>query len=382
MFVPNRTIPYSRQLIEDDDIKAVAEVLKSDYLTQGPKVTEFENALAEYCDAKFAVVFSNGTAALHASYFAAGIKEGDEVIIPPITFAATGNAALYLGAKPVFVDIESGTGNINPALIEEKITHKTKAIIPVHYSGHPVNLDKIHEVAKKYNLIVIEDAAHAIGSRYKRKKIGGLSAMTELSFHPVKPITTGEGGAVLTNDENYYEKMKIFRTHGITNLHRYLNHKDEGGWYYEMQHLGFNYRLTDIQAALGISQLKKLDRFISERRKIRDFYYEAFENIDEIEITKEKEYSYSSWHLFPIRLKGKLVKDRKEIFTHLRNNKIWVQVHYIPVYFLPYYKSLGYKEGLCPAAEEFYRSEISIPIFHGMTLDEAKYVVDKLLSFI
>lgn len=379
---PNRILPYSRQLIEDDDIASVVEVLKSDYLTQGPKVLEFEQRLAEYAGAKHAVVFSNGTAALHAAYFAAGIKEGDEIITTPMTFAATGNAALYLGARPIFTDIDPLTGNIDAGLIEGKISSKTKAIVPVDYSGHPADLDAISAIAKKHNLLVIEDAAHAIGAKYKGKKIGGLSDMTEFSFHPVKPITTGEGGAILTNNEEYFERLKIFRTHGITNSKRYMQNKNEGAWYYEMQHLGFNYRLTDIQSALGISQLKKLDRYIEMQREIVVYYINALKDNPKVEVTIEKDYSFSSWHLFPVRLKGKEVERKKWIFDELRARKLWVQTHYIPVYWLPYYHSLGYEEGICPKAEQFYKEEITLPLFPGMTKDEARYTIDTFLDII
>jgi len=382
MYSQNRYLPYSRQLIEEDDILAVSEVLRSDYLTTGPMVGKFEKALADYCGAKYAVVVASGTAALHAAYYAAGLKDGDEIITSPITFAATSNAALYLNAKPRFVDIEKETGNIDPTLIKEQITDKTKILAPVHYSGHPVDLDRIDAIAKEHGLVVVEDAAHAIGAEYNGKKIGGLSDMTILSFHPVKPMTTGEGGAVLTNNEEFYERLRLFRTHGITKSPDSMEAKDQGPWYYEMQDLGFNSRITDMQCALGLSQLKKMDRFVKERRAIAEFYCTAFQDLDEIEITYEKEYSLSSWHLYPIRLKGSLTSRRREIFEKLRANKIWCQVHYIPVYLQPYYRRIGYSEGLCPQAEQFYSEEISIPVFQGMLQKEMKYVVDVITDSI
>jgi len=273
-------IPYSHQDINEEDINAVSEVLRSDFITQGPKIKEFEEALATYCGAKYAVVFSSGTAALHAAYFVCGISKEDEIITSPITFLATANAALFLGAKPIFVDVELDTGNIDPDLIERSITEKTKAIVPVDYAGHPVDLEKISNIAKSYNLLVIEDACHALGTQYRGEEIGNCkySDMTVFSFHPVKSITTGEGGAVLTNNEEYYEKLIMFRQHGVTkNPKKFLNkslsftpHTSHltshvNHWYYEMQFLGYNYRLTDIQCALGISQLKKLDKFIERR---------------------------------------------------------------------------------------------------------------------
>ena len=371
-------IPYGRQSIDDNDIHAVVEVLKSDFITQGPKVGQFETALAEYCDTRHAVVFSSGTAALHAAYFAAGIGPGAEVITSPITFAATANAALYMGAKPVFVDIEPDTGNIETALIEGSVTDRTKAIVPVHYAGHPVDMDGVMATAKKHGLVVVEDACHALGAEYKRRKAGSIGAMGVFSFHPVKPITTGEGGAVLTDDEVFYKKLKEFRTHGITKSRESFQGDPHGPWYYEMQHLGFNYRLTDIQAALGTSQLKKLDGFTEKRRQIVAEYRRVFEGNSWFEMVEEKSYARSAWHLFPILLKDGLKEKKAAIALALRERGIGTNVHYIPVYLHPYYRRLGYEPGLCPRAEEFYERELSIPIYFDMDEDSIRRIVEMI----
>ena len=365
-------IPYGTQCIEEDDIQAVNEVLRSNYLTTGPKVDEFENAVADYVGAKYAVAVSNGTAALHAACFAAGIQQGDEVITTPITFAASSNCVLYCGGKPVFADIDSKTYNISPASIREKITDKTKAIIAVHFTGQPCEMEEIHKIAKEHKLMVIEDAAHALGAEYKDKKIGSLSDMTTFSFHPVKHITTGEGGMIVTNNEKLYQKLKLFRTHGITRDKNMLI-KDEGGWYYEQQDLGYNYRITDIQCALGISQLKKLDGFVKKRREIAQIYDEAFKDIPNIVIPYQQKDSLSSYHLYVIQV---LAKDRKEIFDKLRSYGIGVNVHYIPVYKHPYYQKNGYSSVICPNAENLYKHIISIPMYPKLRGEEIKYVIE------
>ncbi len=381
--VRNKFLPYGHQWIDDEDIQSVVEVLKSDWITQGPKVDEFEQKLANYCGAKYAVVFSSGTAALHAAYFTGGIKEGNEIVTPPITFLSTVNAASFLRAHPIFTDIEKDTGNIDPDLIEEAITKKTKAIIPVDYGGHPVDLEKISEIAKKHNLLVIEDACHALGAEYKSEKIGSCkySDMIIFSFHPVKSITTGEGGAVLTSNKTYYEKLIMFRQHGVTKDKAKFKvnlHSLPGDWYYEMQLLGYNYRLTDVQCALGISQLKKLDKFIQRRREIVEIYEGAFGDNDFFDLPAEKAYAKSSWHLYPVRLKNRYKEKKKEIFAKLREKGLGVQVHYIPVYWQPYYQELGYKKGICPNAEDFYQREISIPLYQSMNDEDIQYVVKKI----
>jgi UDP-4-amino-4,6-dideoxy-N-acetyl-beta-L-altrosamine transaminase len=368
-------LPYGRQWIDDDDIEAVVEVLKGDYLTTGPYISKFEQAVAQYVGAKYAVAFSNGTAALHGACFAAGISEGDEVITTPMTFAASANCVLYQGGIPVFADIDEKTYNIDPNKIEEKITNKTKAIIPVDFTGQPVELDRILEIAKKHNLVVIEDAAHAFGATYKDRKIGSISDMTMFSFHPVKHITTGEGGIITTNNEEYYEKLMQFRSHGIIREKEKMN-EYHGPWYYEMQFLGFNYRMTDIQAALGISQLKKIDKFIELRRKYVAMYNEAFKDMDEIITPFQHEDGESCWHLYIIRLKlDKLTASRREVFEALQQQNIGVNVHYIPVHLQPYYQQLGYKKGICPKAEKLYEEIITLPLFPAMSEEDVNGVI-------
>ena len=375
-------IPYSHQYIGESDVEAVKSVLQSDFLTQGTKVKEFEEKLANYCGAKYVIVFSSGTAALHGAYFATGLTKGDEIITTPITFLATANAALFLGAKPVFVDIQRDTGNINPNLIEGKITEKTKVIAPVDYSGQPADSEEIYKIAGKNGLLVVEDACHALGAEYKNTRVGlcKYSSMTVFSFHPVKSITTGEGGAVLTNRKDLYEKLLMFRNHGITKEKTKLINKKEGLWYYEMQELGFNYRISDFQCALGISQLKKLDKFIQRRIEIVKIYKEAFKNNDFFDLPIEKKDIKSSWHLYPIKLKDEYKDKKKLIFSSLRKKGLWVQVHYIPVYWQPYYQELGYRKGICPNAEDFYQREISLPLYYSMTDEDVGYVEEKLFE--
>ena len=327
-------IPYGKQTIDNEDIKSVVEVLKSDFLTTGPKVKEFEEKFAKYVDSKYAIAVSNGTAGLYLACLVAGLKENNELITSPMTFIASANCALYCGAKPVFVDI-TNQGLINEKQIEKKITKKTKIIVPVHYTGLPCNLEQIQKIAKKSNLIVIEDACHALGSKYKNSTIGDCkySDMTLFSFHPVKHITTGEGGMITTNSKKIYEKLILLRNHGITNEKSNLIDKKNEKWYYEMQDLGFNYRLTDIQCALGINQLKKIKKFVEKRREIMNKYNLAFENNPNIELIKEKKDQFNAHHLYVIKLKNS--KIRRELYYYLRTKNILCQVHYIPVYWHP-----------------------------------------------
>lgn len=367
-------IPYGRQTIEDDDIQAVIEVLKSDYLTTGPKTEEFEEAVKKYTGAKYAVAVANGTAALHAACFAANIGNGDEVITTPLTFAASANCVLYCGGTPVFADVDPKTYNIDPEDIKRKITDRTKAIIPVHLAGQPCDMDAIHKIAEEHGLIVIEDGAHALGSEYKGKKIGTLSDMTTFSFHPVKPVTTGEGGMIVTNDGELYRRLTLFRSHGITKNEDMMTRTD-GPWFYQQVMLGYNYRLTDIQCALGCSQMKKLDRFLLRRRELAAHYNEAFSDCCNVVTPYQIPETDSGWHLYIIQVRN---CDRKKVFEELRAGGINSNVHYIPVYYHPYYQEHGYADVHCPNAEEIYSHIISLPLFPLLTDEEQDEVIGKV----
>jgi len=381
-------LPYARQWVEEDDIAAVSEVLRGDWLTTGPAVAAFEREFAVRVGAAYAAAVSSGTAALHAACFAAGVGRGDEVITSPLTFAASANCALFLGARPVFADIDPKTYNICPEEIEKKITPQTKAIVAVHFTGQPADLDAIREIARRHSLVVIEDAAHALGATYKGRPVGGLSDLTVFSFHPVKHITTGEGGMVTTNDEELYRWLLLFRNHGIVR-ERELLVEDQGPWYYEVQDLGYNYRLTDIQAALGLSQLKKLDRFLARRRQIAAAYSEAFAALPEVEIPYQAPGAASAWHLYVLALRlDRLAKSRREIFEALRAENIGVNVHYLPVYRHPFYRWLGDPDSCslqgfyCPHAEELYERLITLPLFPAMTDQDAADVITAVYKVI
>lgn len=382
--VRNQYLPYARQYLDDDDIKSVINVLQGDYLTTGPAIGSFEKDVANYVGAKYAIAFANGTAALHGACFAAGINQGDEVITSPLTFVASANCILYQDGKPIFADVHPETLNIDSQTIEGLITDKTKAIIPVDYAGLPADLDVINSIAKKYNLIVIEDAAHALGAKYKGQTVGSISDMTVFSFHPVKLITTGEGGIITTNHEDYYHKLIQFRTHGVTRELNQLN-CNHGPWYYEMQLLGYNYRMTDIQAALGISQFKKIDSFIQKRRTLAEIYTIAFADIDEIVCPQEYSGVTSSWHLYVINLKlNRLKCGRREIFEALQKENIGVNVHYLPVYKHPHYQKIGYSNGICPNAEMVYEQIITLPLFPSMQkkdADDVIHAVKKVIAY-
>lgn len=372
----DKKIGYGHQYIDDADIQAVVDVLKSDYLTCGPKIEEAERKLCEITGAKYAVLIANGTAALHATMFAAGVGPGDEVITTPITFAASANCALYCGAKPVFADINLETYNIDPASIEAKITSKTKAVVAVDFTGQAVEVDKIRAICDKHNLIFIEDAAHSLGTKYNGKPVGSLADMTEFSFHPVKTCTAGEGGAITTNDEALYKRLVLFRTHGITRSQELMDKPSEGGWYYQQVDLGYNYRMTDIQAALLSSQLDKLEMFGKRRKELVKHYDEAFSAMPEIVVQKEIAESDTVRHLYIIQLNLDLLKcTRREVFEALQAEGVGVNVHYIPVYSFPYYQKLGYKMGECPNAEKLYERIVSIPLYYSLTDEEQEKVI-------
>lgn len=369
-------VQYGRQYIDEADIRAVTEVLKSPFLTCGPQIPALEQKFCEITGAEYAVAVSNGTAALHIACIAAGIAPGDEVITTPITFAASANCVSYCGGKPVFADIDPETYNIDPAAIEACITPRTKAVIPVHYTGQSVAYDEIAALCKKHGLILIQDAAHAVGTLYKGQPIGSLADMTCFSSHPVKTVTSGEGGMVTTNDEALYQKLLLARSHGITRDRAQMVYPSDDPWYYEMVSLGYNYRLTDMQAALLSSQLDKLSAFSGRRKEIVTRYDEAFEKIDGIIVQKEIPESDTTRHLYVIQLDPDVLScSRREFFDAMAAENIHCQVHYIPVYRLPYYQQLGYPEGLCPKAEQLYERILSIPLYYTLTDEQVEQVI-------
>lgn len=376
---------YGHQDINDEDIAAVVETLKSDYLTCGPTTEAFENSIREVTHAKYVTAVSNGTAALHVACLAAGIKPGDEVIVSPITFAASANCVLYCGAKPVFADIDPKTWNISPQSIREKITDKTKAIIAVDFGGVHVDSDEIRKICNEYHLIFIEDAAHAIGTVHKDMPVGSIADITTFSFHPVKTVTTGEGGAVTTNDPELAQKIVLFAKHGITRDHNLLRHSDEGPWYYEQLELGYNYRISDIEAALGNSQIKRLSEFTKRRQELVEYYNKEFSQIPEVTFQYDGTPQDTTRHLYVLRFNLEaLGKDRRFIFEALKAENIGVNVHYLPVYRLPYYADLGYEENCCPEANKYYEQCITLPLHCCLTDEDAKHVVDavkKVVSY-
>ncbi len=369
-------IYYGHQYIDEADIQAVVEVLKSDTITCGPKITELEEKLCRITGAKYAVVCSNGTAALHMACMAAGAGEGDEVITTPITFAASANCALYCGARPVFADINEETYNIDPEEVKKLTNARTKAVVAVDYTGQSVELDELLSFCHGNHLVLIEDGAHVIGTRYKGRCNGSIADMTTLSFHPVKTVTSGEGGAVLTNSKEYYEKLLLYRAHGITKDFAKMENEPDGPWYYEQVALGMNYRMTDIQAALLISQLDKLPLFMERRKEIVRTYNEAFAKLPQIIVQKEIPESDTTRHLYILRLNlSKLSIDRRRFFEALAAENICCNVHYIPTYYFPYYQRLGYERGLCPKAEKLYEEIISLPLYYAMTDKDVQDVI-------
>jgi perosamine synthetase len=369
-------LPYGHQSLDEADIQAVVEVLRSDWLTTGPNVGEFEEAFAARVGAKYAVSFSSGTAALHSAAHAAGLKEGDEAITSPMTFAATANCVLYVGARPVFADVCRDTLNIDVEKVKVAITDRTRAILPVDYAGHPAELDEVLALADRHGLTVIEDACHALGARYRGHSVGSIAHMTVFSFHPVKHLTTGEGGMVTTDRADFAEKLRRFRNHGISSDAR--QRQAAGQWYYEMNSLGFNYRLTDIACALGLSQLPRLDQNLARRRGIAARYTAAFQEISSVIPPKVRDGVEPAWHLYPIRLDPDTLRaGRAEVFAALRSENIGVNVHYIPVHLHPYYREqCGYRGGEFPVAENAYETLISLPMFHGMSDGDTDDVIE------
>jgi perosamine synthetase len=381
--VRSALLPYGRQSIDESDVQAVVETLRSDWLTTGPKVAEFEEAIAAWVGAKYAVSFSSGTAALHAAAFAAGLQPGDEAITSPLTFAATANCVLYQGATPVFADVVEDTLNLDPELVAARITPRTKVLLPVDYAGHPADLDSILQLADRHGLIVIEDACHALGAEYRGRRVGGVAHMTVFSFHPVKHLTTGEGGMVTTDNPVFAETLRRFRNHGISSDAR--QRQSAGQWYYEMVLLGFNYRLTDIACALGLQQMKKLEANLARRRQVAARYAAEFRQMPGVFVPQTHEDVSHAWHLYPIRLNlTKLSTGRDEVFQALRAENIGVNVHYIPVHRHPYYEDrFGYKGGEYPVAEDAYGRLISLPMFHGIgdsDIEDVVHAVSKVVS--
>lgn len=374
---------YGHQYIDEDDIQAVVEVLRSDYLTCGPKIKELEEKLCSLTGAKYAVVCSNGTAALHIAALSAGVGEGDEVITTPITFAASANCALYCGARPVFVDIDPETYNIDPKKVEAAITPRTKAVVAVDYTGQSADLAPLLQICKEHHLTLIEDGAHVIGTKYKGQMNGSIADMTMFSFHPVKTVTGGEGGVILTNDEGYYKKLLLYRSHGITRDEEQMQHEPDGAWYYEQVDLGYNYRMTDMQAALIISQLDKLPMFAARRKEIVARYNEAFAGMPALSIQREIPESDTTRHLYILRIvPEKLRIDRRQFFDALAAENVCCNVHYIPVYYFPYYEKLGYCRGLCPNAEKLYEEMITLPLYYAMSDGDVESVIEAVTKIV
>lgn len=374
--VREKAIYYGRQCIEQDDIDAVTEALKSDLITCGPRAAALEKKLCEVTGARYAVVVANGTAALHLAAMAAGFEEGDEVIVSSITFAASANCVRYCGATPVFADIRPDTYNIDLESVRSLITPKTRGIVAVDFTGQAVEHDALREICREHKLTLIEDAAHAIGTKYKGQPVGSIADMTCFSFHPVKTVTGGEGGAVTTNDEQLYRRLVRLRTHGITRNQEEMVHPTDALWYNEQVELGYNYRITDFQAALLLSQLEKLDRFSARRKEIVEQYDRAFADMPEIKVQREIPESDTTRHLYILRLNPeRLTCDRRQFFDALYAENTCPQVHYLPVYWHSYYEKLGYQRGLCPNAEKYYEEVMSIPLYYSLTDGEVEDVI-------
>ena len=381
--VRKKLLPYGRQWISEDEIEAVGQVLRSDWLTTGPNVAAFEEAFAQQVGAKYAVAVSSGTAALHATIFAIGIYPGDEVIVTPMTFAASANCVRYQGGTVVFADVRPDTLNLNPDVIESLITPRTRAIVTVDYAGQPSDLNELLVIAKAHNIFLIEDASHALGATYYGQRIGGIAHLTTFSLHPVKHITTGEGGIVTLDDPELADRLRLFRNHGI-NID-YRKRESSGSWFYEMVELGYNYRLTDFQCVLGLFQLKKLDSWVKRRQKIAAHYSTELAKIKEINPPIVLPYNEPSWHLYAIQLNlERLRSERLDVFRALRAENIGVNVHFIPVPWHPYYQRLGYKKGQWPIAENAYERLISFPIFPMMSdqdVDDVITACNKVMQY-
>lgn len=383
LFKRDTPLYYGHQFIDDADINAVVQVLKSDYLTCGPKIPELEQKLCTVTGAQYAVAVSSGTAALHAACWAAGIGPGDEVIVSPMTFAASANCILYCGARPVFADIDGETYNILPQQIEAHITSRTKAVVAVDFTGQAAALSEIQAICNAHGLLLIEDAAHAIGTRYRGQPVGSIADLTTFSFHPVKTVTGGEGGAVTTNDSALFRRLTLFRTHGITRDVEELEQKNVGDWYYEQIALGYNYRLSDLQAALVSSQLDKLEQFSTRRKQIAAAYDQAFAGLPGLILQKTIPESDTTRHLYLLRLDlHRLNASRKQIFEELKQENIYCNVHYIPTYLFPYYQKLGYRAGLCPNAEALYHASLTIPLYVSLSDEDVRYVIAKVKEVI
>lgn len=369
-------IPYGRQIIEDVDVEAVADVLRSGWLTTGPAVQTFEDDFASAVGARHAVANSNGTAALHLSMLAAGIGPGDEVIVPAMTFAASANCARYVGADVVFADVEEATLTLDVEHAASLVTDRTRAIVAVDYAGIPCHLDELMELADQHGLVVVEDAAHAPGATYKGRPVGSIAHLTTFSFHPVKHLTTGEGGMVTTEDADLAGRVRKLRNHGIDTDFR--QREEQATWEYDVAELGFNYRLSDINCALGSAQLRRLDSWVEERRRLAARYAELLRDVDDVRMLRVPDDRESSWHLFPIVLRGGEPALRRRVFKHMRAVNIGVNVHYRPVHLHSLYRELGYGPGLCPVAEAVYDGLLSLPMWAGLTNADQDRVVDEL----
>lgn len=382
--VREKMLPYGRQSIDEDDIAAVVNVLGSDWLTTGPTIAAFEAAFSKFVGAKETVAVSNGTAALHAAMYALGIGPGDEVIVTPMTFAASANCVVYCGATPVFADVDPGTLLLDPGSVESKITSSTKAIVAVDYAGQPCDYDALQSIADKYNLAIVDDACHAVGGSYKGRAVGTLANLNTFSLHPVKHFTTGEGGLITTDDSDLAARMRIFRNHGISTDHR--QREQQGSWFYEMVDLGYNYRLTDFQSALGMSQLRKLPDWVERRRTIAHYYDEHFVRISGVTPLSVRKDAVHAYHLYVVRLGlDQLSADRARIFAALRAEGIGVNVHYVPVHLHPFYrKNYATKPGLCPIAEHAYEQILTLPLFPHMSdgdVADVTAALEKVLNY-